>query len=704
MAFSGNNKNNLSGEQLKDASVQLVEQLAEQQIKEQLAKAGKNADNVMSAAEKAASVAGLVMEHNNQPVSDGMISENPMEQTTPMDEPMDTNAAIIASAVPGIVHAVGIEIIIGGKVCKHFHSFQLQQSIREHHSFVLVLPHDVLGQDQKYDMEDARDFLGQNISVTFQYRNVGKNGPDRRFKGIVTNIRFSSEEGHKGHIVLSGNSPTILLDGAPHTQSFSDISLQSLVEEVIDQGADGQQLKTAIKASFKRNLLYTSQYNESHYNYLARMAAAYGEWFYYDGDVLCFGKPELPNPITLVYGRDCRQINVEMRASHVNLKHYGYNSNKDEELSADEPEVGYLGELGNYAYDQSKKIFKAPSLQNGPLRASFDGDVTTSQSGVIGSGAASLFTITGSTSIPFLHPGCLIDVNFKKEDGNGYKYFSKMLVTEVSHSLDGIGNYQNHFEAIPSNTKYLPQAVFQVPVAESQVAKVTSNSDGQGRVKVKFAWQTNGETTDFIRVMTPDAGSSDKVGTNRGLVTIPEVGDQVMVGFQHNHPDRPFVLGGMFTGKVGGGGGSGNNIKSLSSKSGHTIELNDAGGITIKDKSGVNIIVLDGTDKISVTAGDEIKLSTGSASITLKASGDITISGTKVTTEGLDFVTNSSGDAFTQVVAKGNTADISGDATTVTGTKTAVVTAPDTTVNGDAKTGIKSAGPTSIEGAIVKLN
>jgi hypothetical protein len=46
-----------------------------------------------------------------------------------------------------------------------------------------------------------------------------------------------------------------------------------------------------------------------------------------------------------------------------------------------------------------------------------------------------------------------------------------------------------------------------------------------------------------------------------------------MIGFQHQLPDRPFVMGSMFHGQVGGGGGQGNNVKSLSSKSGNKLEL-----------------------------------------------------------------------------------------------------------------------------------
>gem|GEM_PF-3177017 len=80
---------------------------------------------------------------------------------------------------------------------------------------------------------------------------------------------------------------------------------------------------------------------------------------------------------------------------------------------------------------------------------------------------------------------------------------------------------------------------------------VISDADPQGqcRVTVRFDWQLH-DTTSFIRMMFPDAGGTDQVTQNRGYVAIPEVGDQVMVGFVHNHPDRPFVMGGMFHGQI----------------------------------------------------------------------------------------------------------------------------------------------------------
>jgi uncharacterized protein involved in type VI secretion and phage assembly len=227
-----------------------------------------------------------------------------------------------------------------------------------------------------------------------------------------------------------------------------------------------------------------------------------------------------------------------------------------------------------------------------------------------------------------------------------------------------------------------------------------------GRVQVRFDWQGGGDNTEWIRVLTPDAGSSGKVSKNRGFVFIPEVSDQVMVGFVHSHPDRPYVMGGLFHGKIGSGGGKGNNVKSLSSKSGHIIQLNDAVGIEIKDRNGnyvtlsgsgdvttsvsnnstenigvthtINVgskegggansvLKMDSGGNVSIKSDNEIKLETGGSSVTMSKGGTIVIKGKNVTIEGTE-----------NVFIKSKNADIKGsgaahanfnESTTITGTQ-----------------------------------
>ena len=114
--------------------------------------------------------------------------------------------------------------------------------------------------------------------------------------------------------------------------------------------------------------------------------------------------------------------------------------------------------------------------------------------------------------------------------------------------------------------------------------------------------------TSWIRVLTPDAGTSDKVTTNRGFVFIPEKGDQVMVAFRYDDPNRPFVLGSLFHGKSGIGGGSSNKTKSLTTRSGCTITLDDEkGSVTIADPTG-STIILNGDNTITIDAKDKITI------------------------------------------------------------------------------------------------
>ena len=131
-----------------------------------------------------------------------------------------------------------------------------------------------------------------------------------------------------------------------------------------------------------------------------------------------------------------------------------------------------------------------------------------------------------------------------------------------------------------------------MPLAETQMATVLSNADpeGKGRVRVRMNWQTDGMQTSWVRVMTPDGGSSSDVKSNRGFVFIPEVGDQVLLGFRHGDPARPYVMGSLFNGTTGGGGGQGNNCKSLTTRSGSSLKLDDsAGSVTLHDKGGVKM-------------------------------------------------------------------------------------------------------------------
>jgi len=526
--------------------------------------------------------------------------------------PSQNAAGISENHHTGINRLVKLSLVIEGKVIKYYKHFKLTQSARKHHEFTLTLAHDTLGDRQNHTLEEANKFLGKRLTAVISYKDV-ENSPERTFVGVITGVGFSQERMSLGNIVLTGFSPTILLDGAPHIQSFGGnqaVNMGIIAEEVIKQGLDKSRFDIRIDTNDYSQIIYSSQYDETHYNYLARMAEAYGEQFYYDGEVLHFGKlPPQNTPIKLVYGSSANDIKVELKAVHTKPQYYGYNSNRNEVLKSGATPIQHVGDLAKTAYDHNDKIYKTPSLRVAPIKATTHLDVEYSQRSTAGSEAVNVFNLSGSTTVPFLHPGCLVDVEMRKVDTNETSYFTRIMVTETTHEIDTIGHYSGSFEGIASDTGFLPKPEFTVPIAQPQIATVISNTDpeGQGRVQVRFDWQTN-DTTHFIRMMSPDAGGTDQITQNRGYVAIPEVGDQVMVNFVHNHPDRPFVMGGMFHGGVGLGGGMDNRVKSIQTRSGHRVVFTEDESIIITDKSG-NEIHLDTTgSNITITAPETMTL------------------------------------------------------------------------------------------------
>ncbi len=73
---------------------------------------------------------------------------------------------------------------------------------------------------------------------------------------------------------------------------------------------------------------------------------------------------------------------------------------------------------------------------------------------------------------------------------------------------------------------------------------VTNNQDpdGLGRVRIRFPWLSDDNETDWARIATMMAGSG------RGSFFLPEVGDEVLVAFEHGDINHPFVIGMLWNG------------------------------------------------------------------------------------------------------------------------------------------------------------
>src|SRR5215467_211136 len=146
---------------------------------------------------------------------------------------------------------------------------------------------------------------------------------------------------------------------------------------------------------------------------------------------------------------------------------------------------------------------------------------------------------------------------------------------------------------------------------------VVDNKDGGDnpgyRVKVKFPWLNDQETTFWARIAVPMAGP------DRGTYTLPEVDAQVLVVFEHGDINRPIVVGALWSKKqepVEINQSGKNDTKLIKSRAGHRIIFDDKEGaekITIVDRTKKNKIILDSVNKIVKIESDgdlEIKAKT----------------------------------------------------------------------------------------------
>lgn len=137
-----------------------------------------------------------------------------------------------------------------------------------------------------------------------------------------------------------------------------------------------------------------------------------------------------------------------------------------------------------------------------------------------------------------------------------------------------------------------------------------------GRVKLRFP-NVGDTTSDWARFAAPMAGNGF------GAFFRPEVGDEVLVAFEHGDNQRPYVLGSVWNKSSppppDDARASDNNWRQIRSRSGHLLRFDDTSGgekIEIVDKDERRRIVID-------AAGDKIRIVCDQGDIEIKAKGSL---------------------------------------------------------------------------------
>ncbi|MGH3797780.1 MAG: VgrG-related protein [Pseudonocardiaceae bacterium] len=200
-----------------------------------------------------------------------------------------------------------------------------------------------------------------------------------------------------------------------------------------------------------------------------------------------------------------------------------------------------------------------------------------------------------------------------------------------------------------------------------------------GRVKVKFPWLADDYTSSWARTVQYGAGSK------RGAMILPEVGDEVLVGFDQDDFDTPYVLGGLYNGKdepapspydlVDRNSGQ-VAARRLVSRTGHRLELVEAAG-----KQDV-IRLITGDDKYS------LELDKKGTKVTVTSEGTVLIQGSRGVT----------------IDAKTGPLELKGGTVSIKSTGSLQVQGATVSVNGQGTAEFKASGILTVQGSLVKIN
>lgn len=596
------------------------------------------------------------------------------------------------------LNLVATKVTVKGEEQK-FVSLHLRQGFNRHHTFTVMVNYLSPNNTFQQTPEKFIGYIGETASISFVHRQTGESYD---FEGIITQVEMVGSMGETGGVAIHGTSPTILYENNRTLDSWMDQSLSTIIKEVTQEYG---KVNLVSNPKYATPILYMAQYNESVFDFMNRLSALYGEWFYYDGTKVYFGKPDRDNTEKIVYDMDLEEVRLVANLVPGKSARYDYVAQENKQHNADTPaKPDGMNDLQSIAHSCSEKAYTAKTTSAADPHVTDKAELDEQMRIVKNASGANLLNIKGIGKTCRIRIGEIIDVSFP--DRMKLPPLGKFRIVGIEHEVRRDGHYSNSFVGVPDGTVHIPVPDAKRPLALPELATVKENNDdkGQGRVKVAFDWQKNGKTTNWVRVQTPNAGVSGAVPKNRGWVFVPEVGDQVMVSYEHGNPDRPYVTGSVFHSGSGKGGDKDNKVKSIITRSGNAIVFDDeTGSIVITDQTGKQLIMLDGTDAITVMAKKSITLTNEAESVIVMDDKSIGLQADTIALEGRKSVTLLSGNECMVLSSEKSIISSSGTNIKQEAEKDYDVAAKNGTVNG-VNLMIEGKGNVTVSGGIVKFN
>ncbi len=177
------------------------------------------------------------------------------------------------------------------------------------------------------------------------------------------------------------------------------------------------------------------------------------------------------------------------------------------------------------------------------------------------------------------------------------------------------------------------------------VGEVTSvdDPDDEGRIEIRFPWMEGNNQSYWAPPATLMSGGE------RGSWFMPEVGDEVLVAFDHGRFEHPFIVGFLWNGASRPPNADIDpSVRRLQTVSGHRIDFDDRDAskrVLIHSSGGHEVLLEDAENQkidVKTNGGHELNLDDTGGKVELKHSG-----GPHVTLQGTSAVVEASGNTMT---------------------------------------------------------
>ncbi|HEX5373959.1 MAG TPA: type VI secretion system tip protein TssI/VgrG [Aquabacterium sp.] len=401
------------------------------------------------------------------------------------------------------------------------------------------------------------DFLGKSMTVAV----TQPEGGTRYFNGLVARFAQSGRRTKQYFHYQATLRPWFwFLSRTQDCKIFQEKTVVQIVEEVFGDHSGLSKFKKSLTASYTP-WVYCVQYRESDMNFVSRMLEQEGIYYYFEHTesghemVLCdsisahgsvSGYAQVPYRANWADRDDLMEsvhswsAGVQVLPTKVVLADFDFERpstslSKTHTVSRSHDQASFevFDYPGEYTQDGDGVAYAKVRAQE--QQAGFR--VASAQTDARGVTCGYTFKVKGLPDNSLDDEYLVIGTNIFVEEG-----------VQIGGEEGSQGQYSCEFQAMPTADTYRAPRVTPKPMVYGpQTAKVVGPSgepiytDKYGRVKVQFHWDRLGQKDDksscWVRVSQPWAGKGF------GAISIPRIGDEVVISFLEGDPDQPLITG-----------------------------------------------------------------------------------------------------------------------------------------------------------------